>query len=188
MPPSTPLLLPIRVTACALDPDAMPAASNARTTPHKWSWSAPDYAGFKPDSPSPLDALWPPLFNAPRPGAPSDNVGAPPPLARGLQGSPGVCVSWSVPPGWSRPLVKDDTRSLPHLPDRWLVVRFARKTREVDGAVKVKAWVVDPGRRHAEGFPADLDAAGLRLVERRGLPPAAEARTLTLWRSARRGA
>ena len=48
MPPSTPLLLPIRVTACALDPDAMPAASNARATPHKWSWSAPDYAGFKP--------------------------------------------------------------------------------------------------------------------------------------------
>lgn len=169
MPSSTPLLLPIRVTACALDPDAMPAASNARATPHKWSWSAPDYAGFKPDSPSPLDALWPPLFNAPRPGAPSDNVGAPPPLARGLQGSPGVCVSWSVPPGWSRPLVKDDTRSLPHLPDRWLVVRFARKTREVNSAVRVKAWVVDAGVfvNEASASATVLVEEGGRLVPRR---------------------
>jgi predicted nicotinamide N-methyase len=49
-----------------------------------------------------------------------------------------------------------------------------------------EAWVVDPGRRHAERFPEDLRAAGMVLVERRALPPAAEARTLTLWRSARR--
>jgi len=51
-----------------------------------------------------------------------------------------------------------------------------------------EAWVADPGRLHAERFPDDLGAAGLGLVERRALPPAAEARTLTLWRSARRPA
>lgn len=51
-----------------------------------------------------------------------------------------------------------------------------------------EAWVADPGRLHAERFPEDLAAAGLVSIERRALPPTAEARTLTLWRSARRGA
>jgi hypothetical protein len=51
-----------------------------------------------------------------------------------------------------------------------------------------EAWVADPGRLHAERFPEDLAAAGLLSIERRALPPTAEARTLTLWRSARRGA
>lgn len=51
-----------------------------------------------------------------------------------------------------------------------------------------EAWIVDPGRRHAERFPEVIEAAGLALVAREALPPAGEARTLTLWRIARRGA
>lgn len=156
------LLLPIRVLACALDPRKLHATSSSGSL-WKWSWNQPDYSGLTTNSTDPQSSLWPSLFNAPKMTKPTAGkkseaaelareVGRPPPLKNE---SRGVCVSWNVPPGWSRlPTDDDAVTALPLLPDRWLIVRLARKThgRDTDGALKwatespaIRTWVIDPG-------------------------------------------
>jgi predicted nicotinamide N-methyase len=49
------------------------------------------------------------------------------------------------------------------------------------------AWITDPDRLHAREFPADLAAAGLAAV-RSALPPREDAKSMTLWKVARRRA
>jgi predicted nicotinamide N-methyase len=48
------------------------------------------------------------------------------------------------------------------------------------------AWITDPGRRHAEGFPAACEAVGLAPAEKRVLAPPHGAATMNAWRVARR--
>lgn len=166
MTTTAPLLLPVRVMACALDPDALPDTLDTtdKPTPFKWSWSAPDYGGFKSGSATPLSSVWPTLFNTPAGGGGSAaEINVPPSLS---SRAPGVCVSWSLPAGWARPLDPKDVRSLPAIPDRWLVVRFSRRAGAPAEPPKARAWVVDSGVLIDERStsPHDLQSARV-LVE-----------------------
>lgn len=103
-------------------------------------------------------------------------------FAAGFSAVEGVVADWRSPPTmavFDRVLGADVLYEARNGPG---VARFLAGHVAPSG----EAWVVDPGRLHAERFPEDLAAAGMALVERRALPPAGEARTLTLWRSARR--
>jgi predicted nicotinamide N-methyase len=48
-----------------------------------------------------------------------------------------------------------------------------------------EAWVADPGRRHAAGFPEAAAGAPLRVLEDAILPPRPHGRDIRLWRLAR---
>jgi hypothetical protein len=183
----THLLLPVRVLACAIDPGQVVNARRLDAL-SKWSWSQPDYAGLTAGATRRLSSVWPSLFNKPKPGqveAP-DQVGLPPPL-RGDVPRRGVCVSWSVPPGWSRLPTRDaDADSLPRLPDRWLVVRFARRTHAPGDARNVtwappaeppvRLWIVDAGARSTGAASAAVLAAGAGGTELRHVGAARDAK------------
>jgi predicted nicotinamide N-methyase len=51
-----------------------------------------------------------------------------------------------------------------------------------------EAWITDPGRLHAREFPGDLAAAGLAVASKTPLPPREDAKSMTLWKVARRRA
>lgn len=159
-----PHLLPIRVTACAFDPATV--APHIRGTagvtaekPHDWGFRPPDYKGVMKE----LAPVWHKLFE-PRHLPPSITAN-----------QPAICVSWAVPPGWGKPLRDDDPGAYPRLPDRWLVVRIARRTHEGGAwaqpdasdpsrAPAVKAWVVDAGVRGDPGGASVLLAEQGKLV------------------------
>lgn len=164
----TPILLPIRVLACAFD-EAITAEINKPEAAHfrRW-WNQPDYAGLL--STNPRDKVWDRLLNTCDLPSPNEEK----------KSQRSVCISWSPPPGWGREL-PDPARTmqsgqarqqagrdrLPLLPDRWLIVRILRQThgpflydpakKEFDPKVKfdaamakpqVVACVVDSGARY----------------------------------------
>lgn len=150
-------IVPMRVMACVIDPSSiMETVDDAtRRRIHKWSFAGPNYGAFDPQRRSPFDKVWPNLFPNVDHGnvfeATSDEKAWPPSITTDGKSFSGraVCVSWSMPSAWSRPEDPQDPNSLPALPDRWLVFRFARRigagvdtTKE---APSVRAWVVDAG-------------------------------------------
>lgn len=151
-------LIPMRVMACAIDPasilETVDDAEHQRI--HKWSFAGPSYDAFDPKKSSPLANVWPNLFLDVNHGNvfKLDNAAKawPPTIAERekntLSGS-AVCVSWSPPAAWSQPEDAKDPNSLPILPDRWLVLRFARRivpdAKTVETNPTVRSWIVDAG-------------------------------------------
>jgi len=127
----------------------------------RWAWTAPAYDSIASAKPG-LESPWQELF-------PDEPSRGDPPLLRGLREDErrkGVCVSWVPPAAWGRAL--DDKLDLPWLPDRWLVVRFARQTNGAAGdEVRMRAWIVDAGVETTEN---DDPASPRLLVETKSEP------------------
>lgn len=165
-PNSTPLLLPIHVSACALDPAVLPKLAEETDSgwSHGWSWNPPSYACLAADSQSGLRPLWAPLFD---PMPPEQARGYHPPALSTAAPRRAMAISWAPPAGWGRSFSPSGEKPapaapgkaapkveerLPYLPDRWLVVRFVRRVHKGgawdNGSVPVAtAWIVDSGVR-----------------------------------------
>jgi hypothetical protein len=161
-----PHLLPVRVSACVYDPTTVPqtgevVVKDVKTKkPHDWSFREPNYDGVVKE----LQPVWDGLFQAEQ---------LPPAIKDSEQ--PAICLSWALPAGWGQPQRADDPHSHPNLPDRWLVVRMARRTHAgqewaaADQVPAVKAWVVDSGvAADASGAPVLVLEAGALAVRRVG--------------------
>ncbi|MBK7828652.1 hypothetical protein [Nannocystis sp.] len=161
----TPHLLPVRVSACVYDPSTVPLTGEVvvdgvtKKKPHDWSFRQPNYDGVVKE----LLPVWDGLFETRQL----------PPAIAGATG-PAICLSWALPAGWGQPLRADDPHSHPRLPDRWLVVRMARRTHTgqawaaADDEPDVRAWVVDSGVADASGAPVLVHEAGALAVRRVG--------------------
>ncbi len=133
------VLIPARVTACALDPAqrhltglyTRGTSTEQRQRPNDWAWEQPNYAPLASGD-APLEALWknlhtselPPPLKLKEQGSAGPAEGSAGP-AEGSAG-PSVALSWAALSGLGHPLDSARPDSLPALPDRWLVMRIAR--------------------------------------------------------------
>jgi len=135
-------LIPVRLHACVIDPNTLSRTKEVvkedgtiQPSTHAWAWHSPNYEKLDAKRTEALERIWPNLFEAVVPP--------------GMQGRGGICLSITLPEGFSKPF-PGQTQNLPRLPDRWLWVRILRPIYAVDGTpvdepVFIKTWIVDAG-------------------------------------------
>ncbi len=152
-----PLLLPLRVAACAFDRAVLArTGDDGASVRYPWSSSPPDYKCFDPDEGIKLEALWNRRF-----------VSTQPPHLAGRDRA--ILLSFAPPGAWGHMVKDGDSRSAPALPDRFLVVRVARTTHDAKGWVDVapeaehcKAWVLDAGVLPGDNGSAKVLVPGVK--------------------------
>ncbi len=101
----------------------------------------------------------------------------PPPFVRGSnRPRPGVTVHWSLPDALTKGRMKDKTLLFPFVPNRWLVLRSARKADAGGAPVKleqpVKGWFLESDHLSSSGtnlYPSKDGTTFTRLGLRRDL-------------------